>query len=190
MREISLAVIALFCSLHLSAAPAKPKLAEQYRKWLEQDVVYIITDEERKEFLALNNDDEREKFMVNFWDQCRNHKAGLPKKEFPAKDEPLRSPGLCQRALRPRIQLAWLEDLYVPILDTFRGSQITPSLYRIQPDLSLRDLVLRQQDQLSRFTLVFLSFVLRGWRHCRIQVLPSVYRRTDETGSRLAVQFD
>jgi GWxTD domain-containing protein len=84
MRYISFAVIALFCSLQLSAAPAKPKLAEQYRKWLEQDVVYIITDDERKEFLALNNDDEREKFMVNFW-EVRNPKRGSEKNA--AKDE-------------------------------------------------------------------------------------------------------
>jgi GWxTD domain-containing protein len=84
MRHISLAVIAFVCSLQLSAPPAKPKLAEQYRKWLEQDVVYIITDEERKEFLALNNDDEREKFMDNFW-AVRNPKPGSQKNAF--KDE-------------------------------------------------------------------------------------------------------
>jgi GWxTD domain-containing protein len=84
MRRISLVAITLFCALQLSAAPAKPKLAAQYTKWLEQDVVYIITDEERKEFLALNSDDEREKFMVNFWD-VRNPKHGSEKNTV--KDE-------------------------------------------------------------------------------------------------------
>lgn len=84
MRHVTLAVIAFVCSLQLSAAPAKPKLAEQYRKWLEQDVVYIITDEERKQFLALSNDDEREKFMDNFW-AVRNPKPGSQKNAF--KDE-------------------------------------------------------------------------------------------------------
>jgi len=39
----------------------KPKLAEQYKRWLDQDVVYIITDEERKRILALTADEQREK---------------------------------------------------------------------------------------------------------------------------------
>ena len=68
MHRTAFAVMALFCSLHLSAATKKPQLPAQYKKWLDQDVVYIITDEERKAFLALTTDDEREKFMENFWD--------------------------------------------------------------------------------------------------------------------------
>lgn len=59
--------MALFCCLHLSAATKKPELPAQYKKWLEQDVAYIITDEERKAFLALNTDDERDKFEETFW---------------------------------------------------------------------------------------------------------------------------
>ncbi len=61
------ALLALFCCLHLSAATKKPQLPPQYKKWIDQDVLYIITGEERKEFLALTTDDERDKFEENFW---------------------------------------------------------------------------------------------------------------------------
>ena len=62
------AAFILFCSLNLfAAAPKKTQLPPQYKKWLDQDVVYIITDEERKSFLALSTDDEREKFIEDFW---------------------------------------------------------------------------------------------------------------------------
>jgi len=67
MYRTAFAVMALFCCLHLAAATKKPQLPAQYKKWIDQDVVYIITDEERKVFLALNTDDEREKYIDNFW---------------------------------------------------------------------------------------------------------------------------
>jgi GWxTD domain-containing protein len=41
--------------------------AMPWRKWLDEDVVYIISDEERKAFLNLNTDDEREHFIGQFW---------------------------------------------------------------------------------------------------------------------------
>jgi GWxTD domain-containing protein len=37
------------------------------RKWLDEDVTYIITNEERKTFKQLNNDEEREQFIESFW---------------------------------------------------------------------------------------------------------------------------
>lgn len=36
-------------------------------RWLNQDVVYIIADEERTAYQRLTTDDEREKFMEQFW---------------------------------------------------------------------------------------------------------------------------
>jgi len=67
MYRTRFALIALFFCLHLSAATKKPQLPAQYKKWIDQDVVYIITDEERKAFLALTTDDERDKFEESFW---------------------------------------------------------------------------------------------------------------------------
>lgn len=38
-----------------------------YKRWLDEDVRWIITDEERKTFQALKTDDEREQFIEQFW---------------------------------------------------------------------------------------------------------------------------
>lgn len=62
---VLLAALAL-CAAHAFAA--KPKLPPQYNKWLTEQVVYIITDEERKAFIQLQTDEQREKFIENFWD--------------------------------------------------------------------------------------------------------------------------
>ena len=45
----------------------KPELKTAYKKWLENDVAYIITNEERKAFKALATDEERENFIEQFW---------------------------------------------------------------------------------------------------------------------------
>src|SRR5499426_1392345 len=37
------------------------------KKWLDQDVVYIITDEEKASFKRLTTDDERYQFIESFW---------------------------------------------------------------------------------------------------------------------------
>src|ERR1700678_2137252 len=45
----------------------RKELETPYRKWLNEDVSYIITDEERQAFKRLNTDDEREQFIEQFW---------------------------------------------------------------------------------------------------------------------------
>jgi GWxTD domain-containing protein len=45
----------------------KPELRKVYKDWLDKDVAYIITDEERKAFKKLQTDDERERFIEEFW---------------------------------------------------------------------------------------------------------------------------
>src|SRR5438046_946229 len=45
----------------------KPELNKAYKDWLEKDVAYIITDEERKAFKKLETDDERERFIEEVW---------------------------------------------------------------------------------------------------------------------------
>ena len=45
----------------------KVELSKQYKKWLEEDVVWIITDEERAAFKQLSNDEERDNFIEAFW---------------------------------------------------------------------------------------------------------------------------
>src|SRR6201997_1907331 len=38
-----------------------------FRKWLDEDVAYIITNEERAAYKALKTDEEREQFIEQFW---------------------------------------------------------------------------------------------------------------------------
>lgn len=45
----------------------KPELKKVYKDWLEKDVTYIITDDERKAFKKLQTDEEREAFIEEFW---------------------------------------------------------------------------------------------------------------------------
>lgn len=81
MNRTIFALIVLCCSLPLTAAPKKPALAERFKRWVDQDVVYIISDQERKQFLDLRTDDERDKFIADFWD-VRNPKHGSDRNAF------------------------------------------------------------------------------------------------------------
>lgn len=45
----------------------KSEVKEAYKRWLNTDVAYIITKDERRAFQALTTDEERENFIENFW---------------------------------------------------------------------------------------------------------------------------
>jgi len=47
------------------------ELATPYKKWLDEDVIYIISGAERRAFLQLQTNEEREQFIEQFW-QRRN----------------------------------------------------------------------------------------------------------------------
>ncbi|HEX2695527.1 MAG TPA: GWxTD domain-containing protein, partial [Acidobacteriota bacterium] len=86
MRKILLAVILVALSLPglgLSAPPQRSikDLPQNYRKWLEEEVVYIITPKEKEVFLKLENDRERELFIEAFWKQ-RDPNPNTPENEF------------------------------------------------------------------------------------------------------------
>lgn len=46
-----------------------------YKKWLEEDVRWIITDQERADFKKLADDKERDRFIAEFWER-RNPTPG------------------------------------------------------------------------------------------------------------------
>ena len=52
-----------------------------YKKWLSEEVPYIITDQERAAFKKLATDDERESFIETFWER-RNPNPTSPENEF------------------------------------------------------------------------------------------------------------
>src|ERR1044072_1509140 len=63
----------------------KPELKKAYKDWLDKDVTYIITDEERKAFKKLATDDERERFIEEFW-RRRDPDPDTDENEFKEED--------------------------------------------------------------------------------------------------------
>lgn len=66
------------------ASKALKELDSQYKQWLNEDVVYIISPEERNTFLQLDTNEEREQFIEQFWLR-RSSNPDLPENDF--KDE-------------------------------------------------------------------------------------------------------
>jgi len=64
-----------------NAKALKQELSKPYKKWLEEDVSYIITDEERAAFKQLSNDEERDNFIEAFW-QRRDPTPDTEENEF------------------------------------------------------------------------------------------------------------
>ncbi len=64
-----------------NAKSLKQELSKTYKKWLDEDVVYIISDEERKAFKQLSNDEERDQFIEAFW-QRRNPNPDSEENEY------------------------------------------------------------------------------------------------------------
>jgi GWxTD domain-containing protein len=59
----------------------KKELKGEYKKWLDEDVRWIISDDERKTFMQLSNDEERDQFIEAFW-QRRNPNPDSEDNEF------------------------------------------------------------------------------------------------------------
>lgn len=54
---------------------------DKWQKWLNEDVVYIISAQERTDFQKLTTDGEREQFVVQFWTR-RDPTPDTPENEF------------------------------------------------------------------------------------------------------------
>jgi len=59
----------------------KAEKSDHFHKWLEEDVAYIISDEEKAVFEKLTNDDERDQFIEQFWLR-RDPDSSTPDNEF------------------------------------------------------------------------------------------------------------
>jgi len=72
------------------------ELPPRFKKWIEEEVVYIITPIEREVFLKLETDRERDLFIEAFWNH-RDPTEGTPENEF--KKEHERRVGYANRIL-------------------------------------------------------------------------------------------
>ena len=81
----SAGILAITAAVVLTAWQQQPQvsppLATPYTKWLNEDVAYIITDQERAAFKRLQTDEEREHFIEQFWLR-RDPTPGTPENEF------------------------------------------------------------------------------------------------------------
>jgi GWxTD domain-containing protein len=64
-----------------NAKALKQELGKTYKKWLDEDVRWIITDEERAAFRQLSNDEERDQFIEAFWAR-RDPTPDTPENEY------------------------------------------------------------------------------------------------------------
>lgn len=85
------------------------KLNEKWDKWLNEEVVYIISRKEKEVFLSLQSDKEREKFVENFW-LIRDPTPGTPANEF--KEEHYRRLEYANKVLgRGSARPGWMTDM-------------------------------------------------------------------------------
>ncbi len=85
------------------------KIGEKWDKWLNEEVVYIISKKEREVFLSLQTDKERERFVENFWAK-RDPTPGTPSNEF--KEEHYRRWEYANKVLgRGSVKPGWMTDM-------------------------------------------------------------------------------
>lgn len=63
-----------------SNAP-RQALPTPYQRWLDEDSRYLITDQERSDFEKLTTNEQRDKFIANFW-ESRNPNPGSGENTF------------------------------------------------------------------------------------------------------------
>jgi GWxTD domain-containing protein len=81
---LSAVILTITAALVLTAwqAPAQEHAKPgPYQKWLDEDVAYIVTPQERTDFMLLGTDKERENFIEQFWLR-RDPTPGTEENEF------------------------------------------------------------------------------------------------------------
>ena len=82
-KKLSISFLIIITGLFLFGGKKKEtsKIPPIYKKWLEEEVVYIMAPIEREVFLKLETDRERDLFQNAFW-KHRDPTRGTPMNEF------------------------------------------------------------------------------------------------------------
>jgi GWxTD domain-containing protein len=64
------------------AEGSRSPMPQVYQKWLDEDVVWIISPDERAKFMKLENDDERNEFIKEFWERRDQEIPNGPRDAF------------------------------------------------------------------------------------------------------------
>ena len=71
-KSLAILMVVLLSGLWVTSFAQKKRevgLSKQYKEWLDKDVAYIISEEEKRFFKDLKNDEERENFIQQFWER-------------------------------------------------------------------------------------------------------------------------
>ncbi|MCC6586822.1 MAG: GWxTD domain-containing protein [Bryobacterales bacterium] len=102
----ALAIVLAACGTLAFAWQGATK-ATPYEKWLNEDVAYIIKLDERKAFTRLRTDEERDRFIEQFW-QRRDPTPGAAPNEF--KEEHYRRIGYANKRFGTQSRAGWTTD--------------------------------------------------------------------------------
>jgi GWxTD domain-containing protein len=112
-----------------------------YKKWLEQEVVWIISKKEREAFRALKSDQAREEFIRRFWER-RDQTPSTPRNEY--KEEHYRRYEFALKHFQEGIP-GWKTDrgrIYIlrgpPDREYFHTSDSRLDIDNQQPDTNVR----------------------------------------------------
>ncbi len=81
VKQSTLAVLLVILLCPSGYLDSAGDLSQRHRKWLEEEVVYIISPTEKEVFLKLSSDRERDLFIEAFWKQ-RDPTVATEKNEF------------------------------------------------------------------------------------------------------------
>jgi GWxTD domain-containing protein len=81
MRRFRAGCVIPLAFLSCLVCPGTPQQVDPYKKWIEEEVAYIVTPRERDVYMRLATDKERRIFIEAFWKQ-RDPTPGTPRNEF------------------------------------------------------------------------------------------------------------
>ncbi len=106
-RNLPIIILSILYGTGFLYSKGLKDLPKKYRMWLERDVRYIITDRERKAFLKLKTDKQRELFIKMFW-KMRDPTPGTPRNEY--KEEHYRRLAMAEKLFRDEGKPGWMTE--------------------------------------------------------------------------------
>lgn len=82
--SVAAMLVTSYCSLAITASASvqdRERLASRWERWLNQEVVHIISDREREVFIQLETEEQRERFAAMFW-EMRDPTPGTERNEY------------------------------------------------------------------------------------------------------------
>ena len=174
---IILGVTALSALLPAQKKMSVKDLPPQYQKWLQEEVVYIISTKERDVFLQLESDRERNIFIEAFWKQ-RNPDPGSSENAY--KVEHYKRIAYANQWLGKSLADARLEDRPGPRLDPARPAEGNPGLREPLRPPAGDHLVLRRHGRVRPAGIVLPRLLEKGHRR-RLPALFADQRRAPDS---------